>query len=64
MGLAVISGASAFLVRMKTDRNWSKANAADPVRLRARDLLLIALVAIAVLLLVAAVYWMSTGFSF
>jgi hypothetical protein len=62
LGLAVVSGASAFLVRVRTDQNWSKANAAGPVRLGARERLLIALVAVIVLLLAAAVYWMSTGF--
>ena len=62
LGLAVLSGASAFIVRMRTDQEWSKANAASPVRLGARERLSIALVVVVVLLLAAAVYWMSTGF--
>ncbi len=63
LGLAVVSGAGAFLVRVRTEQSWSKANAAGPVRLGSRDLLLMALAVAVVVLLTVAVYWMSTGFS-
>jgi hypothetical protein len=63
LGLAVVSGAGAFVVRIRTEQKWRKANAAGPVRLGRRDLFLIVLAVVVVLLLAAAVYWMSTGFS-
>jgi hypothetical protein len=63
LGLAVVSGASAYIIRIRTDQNWNKANAAAPARLGGRKWFLIVLVAVAVLLLLAAVYWMATDFA-
>ena len=60
LGLTVISGAMAFLVRARTERNWSKANAMKPAELGIKDILLIALTIVAVLLLAAGLFWMST----
>ncbi|MGC1376650.1 MAG: hypothetical protein WA821_10515 [Anaerolineales bacterium] len=62
LGLAVLSGAIAFIIRLQTERNWSKANAAAPARQGGRKWFLIVLVAVAVLLLLAAIYWMATDF--
>lgn len=61
LGLAVASGAGAFIVRIKADREWSKANATRLSKLAPKDIFLIAVVAVVVLLLAAGVYWMSTA---
>lgn len=61
LGLAVASGTGAFIVRLKADQEWSKANAARLSKLAPKDIFLIALVAVIVLLLAAGVYWMSTA---
>jgi len=62
LGLAVVTGAGAFAVRLKTEREWRKANAAGPVRLGTRDILLVILAIGAVLLFAAGVYWMATAY--
>jgi len=62
LGVAVVSGAGAFLIRVQSEQKWSKTHAAAPTRLGARDLLMVGVAVIAVVLLAIAVYWMSNGF--
>ena len=62
LGAAVISGAGAFLVRIRSEQKWNKAQAAGAARPVTRDLMLVVVAVVVVALLAVAVYWMSTGF--
>ncbi len=60
LALAVLSGGTAWLVRAKVDQDWRKANAVKPRKIRGKDILIVALALLALLLLGAGTYWMST----
>lgn len=60
LALAVISGGTALLVRARAEQEWRKANAVKPRKMATRDILLFGLVLLAILLLGAGIYWMST----
>ena len=60
LALAVISGGGALVVRTRTEQDWRKANAAEPMKPSARELLLLGLALLVVVLLAAGIYWMST----
>jgi hypothetical protein len=61
LALAVVSGGTAWLVRARVEQDWRKANAVRPRKIRTKDILIFALALLAILLLGAGIYWMSTA---
>ena len=61
LAAAVLSGAGALFVRYRTDAHWLKAHALKSGRISARDLLIFGVVLLVILLLAAAIYWISTA---
>ncbi len=60
LALTVISGGSALLVRVKADQDWRKSYGVSPRKMATRDILVSGLILLAILLLGAGIYWMST----
>lgn len=60
LGLTVLSGGIALLVRFRTEQKWNKTHAAKSSPPGMKDVLLIAVLIAVVLLLGASIYWMST----
>ena len=62
LGLTVLSGGTALVVRARVEQAWRKANALAPARLSAREWLLLGLALLIVVLLAAGIYWISGAF--
>jgi|GEM_PF-281092 len=60
LGLAVISAATAYVLRSRSETNWFKTRALQPAGPDRRQLLVIVLIALAALALAVSVWWVST----
>jgi predicted anti-sigma-YlaC factor YlaD len=61
LGLAVMSGMIAYFVRARSDTGWFKARALVPARRDRRQVITIALIALAILALILSIVWVSTN---
>ena len=59
LGIAVLSGASAYFVSLQNENSWFKARAMQPRKMDARQIAWIALLTLVLIALAFSVYWLS-----